>query len=295
MKENEPAGTGPLGLFGNPVEHSFSPLFMNHALFLLDLNYRYLAFSIEENELQHAVQALRTLKFRGVNVTIPFKRSVISRLDHVHEKARIIGAVNCIRNDEGILTGYNTDQAGFIKPLLDRDIRIRDRRALIIGAGGASRAVVTGLVHQGISHLILLNRTERNAASLVDWCREELHCNRMDYVGRPSTLEQNVLTSCDLIVNTTPVGMHPATEQSPVPDGLSFSEQQTVYDLIYNPLETRLLKRAREGGAVRLNGFEMLILQGLYSLACWFPQHEKEIFSLQHKIMDYTRRIVTGK
>jgi shikimate dehydrogenase len=295
MKEMEPASTGLLGLFGNPVEHSFSPLFMNHALSLLDLNYRYLAFSIEENKLQHAVQALRTLKFRGINVTIPFKRSVISHLDHVHEKARKIGAVNCIRNDEGILTGYNTDQAGFIKPLLDRDIRIRDRRALIIGAGGAARAVVTGLVDHDISHMLLLNRTERNAASLVDWCREELHYKHMDYGGKPSQLEQNILTSCDLIVNTTPVGMHPFTEQSPVPDGLSFSEQQTVYDLVYNPLETRLLKHAREGDAVRLNGFEMLILQGLYSLACWFPQHEKKMFSLQHKIVDYTRQVVTRK
>lgn len=295
MKPTKPAHVRPLGLFGNPVEHSFSPLFMNHALSLLNLNYRYLAFAIEESTVEAAMQALRILGFRGANVTIPFKRSVFHHLDHVDDLAKKIGAVNCILNDEGELTGYNTDHAGFIKPLIDRGICIKGRRALVIGAGGAARAVLTGLVDHDISQMLLLNRTERNAATLIDWCKGELLYARIDYGGPPRGLDQKVLKSFDLIINTTPVGMHPATEDAPLSDSLSFAEHQTVYDLIYNPWETRLLGRARAGGAVLLNGFEMLILQGLYSLVHWFPQKEKEILSMQGNIVDYTRQAVTGK
>ena len=295
MKPIKPALTKPLGLFGNPVEHSFSPLFMNHALSLLNLNYRYLAFAIEESTVEAAVRALRILGFRGANVTIPFKQSVSHHLDHVDDLAKKIGAVNCILNVEGALTGYNTDQAGFIKPLIDRGICIKGRRALVIGAGGAARAVLTGLIDQGISDVLLFNRTDRNAATLIDWCTGELQFAHIDYGGPPSNLDQKVLKSFELIINTTPVGMHPATEDAPLSGSLSFAEHQTVYDLIYNPWETRLLGRARAGGAAILNGFEMLILQGLYSLACWFPQREKEIFSLQENIVDYTRQVVTGK
>jgi len=292
MKAMKPACTGPLGLFGNPVEHSFSPLFMNHALSLLNLNYRYLAFAIEESSVKAAMQALRVLGFRGANVTIPFKRSVLHYLDHVDDLAQKIGAVNCILNNDGVLSGFNTDHAGFIKPLVNRGIRLNGKRALVIGAGGATRAVLTGLVDHNISHILLLNRTERNAATLIDWCAGELQFTRIDYDGPPSKLEQKALQSVDLIINSTPVGMHPDTAGAPLSGSLHFSDHQTVYDLIYNPWETMMLSRARAEGATVLNGFEMLILQGLYSLAHWFPRREREIFSLQESIVNYTRQVV---
>jgi shikimate dehydrogenase len=294
MKEAQPAHEKPLGLIGNPVEHSFSPLFMNHALSLLNLNYRYLAFTVEESGVKTALQALRTLRFRGANVTIPFKRAVLVHLDRIDNVAKKIGAVNCIRNDEGVLTGFNTDQAGFIKPLLDRGIDISGRRATVIGAGGAARAVLSGLVDHDVSHMLILNRTERNARDLIDWCTGELQFTRIDYGGPPSKLDQATLKSSELIINTTPVGMHPATGAAPLSNSLSFAAHQIVYDLIYNPLETALLSRARKGDAATINGFEMLILQGLYSLACWFPGKEREIFSLQDNIVSYTKQKVTG-
>jgi shikimate dehydrogenase len=294
MKPTEPALTRPLGLFGNPVDHSFSPLFMNYALSLLNLNYHYLAFAIEERNVETAVHALRILGFRGANVTIPFKQSVLHHLDHVDGLAKKVGAVNCIVNDECTLTGYNTDHTGFIKPLINRGISINGRRALIIGAGGAARAVLTGLVDHDISHLLLLNRTEQNARSLIDWCTGELHFTHIDYGGPPSSLDNKWLHSFDLIINTTPVGMHPGTGNVPLADGLAFTKHQTVYDLIYNPWETKLLNRARTQGATVLNGFEMLIVQGLYSLTHWFPQREEEIVSLQKRIVEYTKQTITG-
>jgi shikimate dehydrogenase len=295
MSSSELALTKPLGLFGNPVEHSFSPLFMNHALKLLELNYRYLAFAVEEDGLHHAVQALRTLHFRGANVTIPFKQSVTAHLDHVDTLAEKIGAVNCIVNDEGVLTGYNTDQAGFVKPLTDRGIGIKGKRALVAGAGGAARAVLAGLAAHGIAQVVLLNRTERNAASLIEWCTKKLQFASITYGGRPRDLEQQLLSSCDLVVNTTPVGMHPNHDCSPLPDTLCFAEHQCVYDLIYNPLQTSLLGKAAQEGAAALNGFEMLIIQGLYSLAYWFPRYAERIFALQEKIMNHTVQTANGE
>ncbi len=294
MKPTAPAQTRPLGLFGNPVEHSFSPLFMNHALELLGLNYRYLAFSIEEKELKSAVHALRVFGFRGINVTIPFKRAVTHHLDRIDRLAEKMGAVNCIVNKDGILTGFNTDHHGFIKPLMDRDIAVKGRRALIIGAGGAARAVVTGLVEQNISALRVLNRTERNARLLIDWCTRTLHFAHIDFGGPASNIDPRSIQSFDLIINTTPVGMHPHCEGSPLAEGMSFGTHQTVYDLVYNPWETNLLIRARAQGATVLNGFEMLIIQGLYSLAHWFPQRADEVFSLQDCIIAYTKEKIQG-
>jgi shikimate dehydrogenase len=268
---------------------------MNHALQLLDLNYRYLAFAVRERDVGQAVQSIRALNFRGTNVTIPHKQFVMQHLDHVHDAAGNIGAVNCILNDNGVLTGYNTDRTGFVKPIKDRGIDIAGRRALIIGAGGAARAVVSGLVEQGTASVLILNRTERNGKDITGWCSGKLHFKDIGYGGPPSKLEQHVLDSFDLIVNTTPVGMHPEIAASPLPAELNFHHDQVVYDLIYNPAESRLLSHAAAGDAVTINGFEMLIIQGLYSLAIWFPQHEDQIFSLQDRIVTYTRRTVSGK
>jgi shikimate dehydrogenase len=292
MKPTEPARTRLLGLFGNPVDHSFSPLFMNHALSLLNLNYRYLAFAIEETNVQTAVDALRILGFKGANVTIPFKQTVLHHLDHVDRLAKKIGAVNCIVNDEGLLTGYNTDHTGFIKPLTDRGVSIDEKCALIIGAGGAARAVLTGLIDRNISRMVLVNRTEQNARSLIDWCMGELHFTHIDYGGPPLSLDNEKLNSFDLIINTTPVGMYPATSDAPLAEGLEFTQHQTVYDLVYNPWETKLLKQARTQGATVLNGFEMLIVQGLYSLVHWFPQRAEHIFSFQKRIVEYTKQTI---
>jgi shikimate dehydrogenase len=287
--------TRPLGLFGNPVEHSFSPLFMNRALGLLGLNYRYLAFSIEEADLETALRSLRVLGFRGINVTIPYKRAVFGYLDRIDEMAERIGAVNCITHERGALTGYNTDHAGFIKPLLDRGFSPRGASALVLGSGGAARGVVAALVDRGIEKITIINRSGTRAEELMAWCGSRLEFTRITYGGDRSALDSLDTASFGLVVNTTPVGMHPHTGDAPVPASLRFRPNQTVYDLIYNPPQTMLLGAGERDGAVTINGMEMLVLQGLYSLARWFPERSGDIFSLQEEIMAYTNENITAR
>jgi shikimate dehydrogenase len=292
MKAHNPANTKLLGLFGNPVSHSFSPLFMNRALELLGLNYRYMAFPIEDELLSQALNSLRCLGFGGVNITIPYKRIVMEYIDTIDENARRIGAVNCIVNRNGTLVGYNTDLTGFMKPLHDRAVSLQGRSAVMIGAGGAARAVCAALVENGIAEILILNRTEKNAHALMDWCSGTLNFIAIGYGGEGKRVAEDALQSFDLVINTTPVGMHPETDRSPLSDHVVFAPGQTVYDIVYNPWEPLLLQRAREHGARTINGFEMLIVQGLYSLVHWFPDHEEEIFSIQTSVVEFTRERV---
>jgi shikimate dehydrogenase len=282
------ARTGLIGLFGNPVEHSFSPLFMNYVLDALNLNYRYLAFSIDPDNLRIAVDSLRTLGLRGVNVTIPYKNSITGFLDDVDEGAKLIGAVNCIVNREGFLVGHNTDVHGFIKPLEDRGISPHGKRVLIIGSGGAARSVMYSLVCEKAAEINLANRTESRAASLIKWCNNTLRYREATFAGPGQKIPQKEMDTYEIIVNATPVGMHPDKAGCPVGKNIVFHSHQVVYDLIYNPPQTELLKRGEEVSARTLNGFEMLIIQGLYSLALWFPAQKRDIFSLQQDIIDHT-------
>lgn len=290
MSRGIDAGTGLLGLLGHPVEHSLSPLFMNRALEELSLNFRYLAFGIPPPDLEAAVAGLRSLGLRGANVTIPHKQAVIPLLDRIDGEARSIGAVNCITRRGGGLAGGNTDHLGFIKPLADRRVDLREARALVIGCGGGARAVVYALVREGIGELVLANRSGRRARELLAWCGEELGFRKASWIGPGTAVTQELADRCNLVVNTTPVGMFPRTRDCPVAGNLVFGPGRVVYDLVYNPPETRLLALARRGGAEAVNGLDMLVTQGLYALARWFPWKKEQIFSLQHDIITYTRR-----
>lgn len=278
-------GTGVIGLFGHPVEHSLSPFFINFVLKSLDLNFLYLAFDIEMEHLKEAVNSLKVLKFRGVNVTIPYKRPVMNHLSSIQDDAKVIGAVNCILNLDGFIHGYNTDYHGFIEPLKKRNIEIRDTSACIIGCGGAARSVLYALVKENVKRIYIVNRTEKNAADFIAWSKDSLKFDKISYTGNGQTLSREVPDDTALIVNTTPIGMFPNINESPLHEDLSFNHTQTVYDLIYNPPMTGLLKKAEADGAVAINGFEMLIIQGLYSLAIWFPDKNEDIFSMQERII----------
>ncbi|MFW6180763.1 MAG: shikimate dehydrogenase [Spirochaetota bacterium] len=294
MSGKTDARTGLLGLLGHPVAHSLSPLFMNRTLERLSLNHRYLAFDVAPPDLEAAVEGLRALGARGANITIPHKQAVVSLLDRMDDEARSIGAVNCLVFREGLLEGGNTDHLGFIKPLIDRGIAIPGRRALVLGCGGAARAVVYALVREGIGELVLANRSESRAGELAGWCTRQLGLERVGYAGPGEEVTRETASSCDLVVNATPVGMHPRTGACPVSEQLAFGPGQVVYDLVYNPPRTRLLALARAGGARTINGLDMLVVQGLYALARWFPGQKEEIFSLQHAIITYTRRRFPG-
>jgi shikimate dehydrogenase len=217
---------------------------------------------------------------------------VFNHLQHIDTAAARIGAVNCVVNNNGRLEGHNTDYRGFLKPLEDRGFSPAEKAVLVLGSGGAARAVIAGCVEAGAAEIAVVNRTEARGVDLVGWCSSTFHFSSITYRGAASSLSSRTLRTFDLIVNTTPVGMYPHEEGSPLPDHLSFSTHQTVYDLIYNPWHTRLFERAQASGALALNGFEMLILQGLYSLALWFPERADEVMGLQDEVLSHTRERV---
>lgn len=259
-----------LGLFGYPLGHSISPLLHNQALKDLGLNYVYLPFPIEPGYLEDGVRAIRALNIRGVNVTIPYKEEVIPFLDEVDSLARKIGAVNTIVNNNGKLKGYNTDFTGFQR-MLEEDgrFRIEGKKAVIIGAGGASRAVGIALCQRGIEEIHLLNRTRERAEELALSWQKYYPEIKIKTGGLEYDYCKPLISRADLLVDTTPVGMAPNMEVEPVIPAEVLHSNLLVVDLVYNPAETTLLKAAKRAGAETLNGLGMLLYQGIEAFKLW--------------------------
>jgi len=262
--------TTALGLIGYPLGHSISPLIHNYALDKLDLNYVYLPFEIEPDQLKEGIQGLRSLKIKGINVTIPYKNDVIPYLDDLDPLAEQIGAVNTINNHEGKLKGYNTDASGFKKMLKeDAGFSIKGKKALIIGAGGASRAVGEVLCQNKIQELHIINRTENKARQLAKKWRENYPAVEIGVKGIAENYYRSIMERMDLIVDTTPVGMAPETDVAPVLAADCFHSNLLVVDLVYNPPETTILRAAKKAGAQTLNGLTMLLYQAVDAFKLW--------------------------
>ena len=284
------AGTKLIGIFGHPVHHSLSPLFMNEALKSLEINCAYLAFDVEGGRLDGAIRALKTLGWVGSNVTIPHKQAAAALVDSLSEDAAAIGAVNCIVNRGGSLEGHNTDHLGFVEPLRERGLALEGSTVALIGCGGAARGVLYALAKEKAAKVYLINRTEKHAREFIAWAGESLRYRTIDYIGGYGGAGGNAalgraVGEARLVVNTTPVGMHPRGGSSPIPRGIAFHEGALAYDIIYNPFKTEFLRSAVSGGAAALNGLPMLIHQGLHSLALWFPERGPEIFALRAKLL----------
>lgn len=253
------------GLFGHPVAHSKSPQMHNAAFKSLGLDCRYLAFDVELERLGEAVSSIRALGMLGVNVTIPHKVEVIPYLDELSEEARLIGAVNTIVQRDGRLIGYNTDGIGYISALQEETgVTVSGKRVLMLGAGGAARAVAAQMALQGASHLTFVaSEAERLAAHLA-------HLTETDGMSFAQLQERGAdcTAGYDLIVNATPVGMHPHVDAVPMPTEW-LREGQLVSDLIYNPRITRFLEEAAARGCSVHGGLGMFIHQGAHSFALW--------------------------
>jgi shikimate dehydrogenase len=278
------------GLLGHPIEHSLSPVFMNYIFRRLRLNAVYKAFDVKPQQISQALRSLKILNFQGLNITIPFKQAAYEFVDALSKEAKLIGAVNCIVNKKGKLIGHNTDHLGFIKSLEDRNLRMRGASVVLLGCGGAARSALYALLQKGIKEVSLINRTQKNAEDFIEWAKETLGFKKMNYIGDRNALSQGIVNDADLLINTTPVGMFPDTNCSPLTEGLQFSSRHTVYDLIYNPWKTTLLKKAERQGALTINGFEMLIFQGLFSLIHWFPDIKDKLFTIKDQVIDYTKK-----
>lgn len=261
------AKTRVVGLLGYPVSHSFSPFIHNAAFRALGLDLVYLAFGVEPSALPAAVAGIRALGFAGANVTIPHKESIMGLLDEIDPLARLIGAVNTIGIREGKLVGYNTDGSGFRRSLQEAGVDPAGKRVLVLGAGGAARAVAFTLARAGCAALILVNRTLERARELAR-ALEESSPAPVDILPWEDRALAGVLPEVELIINTTSVGMSPHRDEVPLnPDLLQ--PHHLVYDLVYNPPETKLLELARRRGCRVISGLSMLLYQGAEAFTLW--------------------------
>ena len=263
------AATTLVGLFGWPVTHSISPQMHNAAFVARQMNWRYLAFSVQPERVPEAIAALPALGLRGVNVTVPHKQAVMPHLHHWTAAAEAIGAVNTIVvGEDGQLTGDNTDAAGFIADLNAHEIDPAGKRALVIGAGGSSRAVVYGLAEAGVQSVTILNRTVAKAVDLAATMQSYFPEINIGSAAFPDDVTASA-ESAELIVNCTSLGMEPRIEGLPWEEDVEFRTEQIVYDLVYNPAMTRLLQLAFTDGATAIGGLGMLVYQGAIAWQKW--------------------------
>lgn len=251
-----------VGVIGHPIEHSMSPPMHNNAFKELNMDYVYVAFHVLPENIEKLIESCKTLDIKGLNVTIPHKTSVIPFLDEIDPTAKKIGAVNTIQFKNGIAKGFNTDGIGAIKSIQEYTT-LKGKNVLIIGAGGASKAISFTLINENINSLVIANRSKENACNLIENIRMQCDFEEISYVDIKDASE--LIDDVDIIINTTPIGMYPKHEVEPPIKTDKINEKHIVMDVIYNPLETALLKEARLNGATTINGTSMLINQGLES------------------------------
>jgi shikimate dehydrogenase len=246
------------GIIGNPIRHSLSPMIHNGAFKRLSWNAVYLAFEVKN--LEEALRGIRGLGMRGVSVTHPFKTEVIPFLDKVEKLAKKIGAVNTIVNQGGRLIGYNTDCDGALEALEEK-MELRWKKVVLLGAGGAARAIGFGLKERDCQ-LIIANRSRDRGEALS----RELKCR---FIPMSSLVKMKAgELEADVVINATSLGMVPREKETPVPKKL-LKQGMMVMDIVYQPLETKFLREAKEKGCLTINGLEMLVRQGVAQFMIW--------------------------
>jgi len=287
MKKEINGKTKIIGIIGKNIENSLSPLFHNQIILKHSLNFCYLPFQVAETNLGKAIQGIKTLNIRGVNITFPYKEKVIKFLDEVKESARRIGAVNTIINNKGILTGYNTDVIGFKKSLQeDGKFTIKGEKAVILGAGGAARAVTYSLLEEGIEGICIFNRTPEKAEKIKQDLSPFFPGSNINIFPLEKERLKDKTEETHLLVNATSLGMPPKIDNTPLPDEKLFHSNLLVYDLIYHPAKTLFLRQAEKAGAKIINGLPMLVYQGIESFYLWtgFKPEGKEVLKMIKRI-----------
>jgi shikimate dehydrogenase len=257
-----------VGLIGYPVKHSLSPAMHNSAFAASGLNWCYVPLPVIPERLGEAIAGLRALGFVGANVTVPHKEVVMSYLDDVTPEAQAIGAVNTIVVREGELIGYNTDGQGFLTALSEGSFDLHGKQAVVLGAGGAARAVVYALAQAG-TQVTVLNRSPVHAQGLVQDFSPLFPALSLRALPLTWQALEEWTTEAHLLVNTTPVGMWPDVDKSLWPEDLAFPSHLTAFDLVYNPRETKFLRQARSSGAKAIGGLGMLVHQGTAAFELW--------------------------
>jgi len=266
-----------LGVFGDPIAHSFSPQIQNAALDACAIEMQYARFHIRVNELRSALLFLRRLNFVGINITVPHKIAAYAQIDEADESATRPGAVNTIRVRDEKLIGSNTDGEGFLRAIrTEFSIDLRDLRVMIVGAGGGTgRAIAWQCALENCERLVLVNRTLKKANVLADQLRPFFSgprvlgpSARLGALALDEPMMRTQLADIDLIVNATPLGMNPS-DPTPVPTRL-LAPHHIIFDCVYGPSKTALIRAAEEAGARGANGLSMLLHQGALSFSIWF-------------------------
>ena len=256
-----------LGVIGAPIGHSLSPSIQNAALRAAGLDYVYTALPVRAGALTSAVHGLRDAGYVGFNVTIPFKTEIIPLMDDLSEDVRRIQAMNAVViGEDGRMVGHNTDVVGFLAGFAERGIALTEKNAVLIGAGGAARAALWGLLRSGVSSVVIgVRSVEKGAALAADFAVD----GDVRAVSFDDTAWIAACSDADIVVQTTPLGMTSHTAEMPPVDTAAMNPAAVVYDLIYTPAETRFLREARAQGCQTINGETMLVAQGAEAFSLW--------------------------
>lgn len=260
-----------LGVIGDPIEHSLSPVMHNAAIASLGVDYVYLAIPVKTADLSIAIAGFNAIGLQGFSITIPHKQAILSFLTEVTSVAKVVGAVNTVWRTDAGWSGTNTDVEGFIAPLQAYNRDWSQTMPLILGHGGAARAVVVGLTQLGCTEIHIVGRDVQRLSqfqqSWLDALPITINVHRWEQLPE-------LMPKADLVVNTTPVGMYPNVEQSPIDNAAmqQLREGAIAYDLIYTPNPTQFLQQAQQQGAIAIDGLEMLVQQGAAALKIWLGQ-----------------------
>ena len=249
-------------VIGDPIDHSLSPAIHNAAFLFLRLDCTYIAYRIPKGELEHGVEALKKIGIAGFNVTIPHKIDMMKLLDEVDDECQLVGATNTVVNDNGFLRGYNTDVGGFLDPIRKRKIDCKNSTVLLIGAGGAARAIVAAFAKEEVNKITIANRTKEKGENIVKFARQ------MGIESEYVELAQagSMVGNYKFVVNASSVGLKgvgcPISTEK-------INKNTIVYDIVYMPVETPLIQQSKNQGATIIYGWEMLLAQAMKSFEIW--------------------------
>ena len=277
-----------IALIGDPVSHSLSPIMQNHALQYLGLDLIYIALPCKNEDLELVLNSLKKINCKGLNITIPHKEKVFDLCSEISPIANKLKAINTLKlNSQKEWSGTNTDVEGFIYPL--KTLNFTKKQSMVLGSGGAARSVIQGLINLNFSTISVVSR---NKSSLEDLIKN--FGNQIEIQGLLNNDDrtQNLIKEANLIVNTTPVGMKTSTnEENTLPYGENFwrslTSKTVVYDLIYNPAPTPLLKFSSQKGCITIDGLQMLIAQGVKSLSFWTNGLEVPLHIMRDSLKKY--------
>lgn len=261
--------TGLYGIVANPIKHSFSPMMHNTAFQTLGIDDVYLAFEVSEDQLDNYITSVKTLNIKGFNISMPYKIKIMKYLDEMTQEAQLCQAVNTVKNENGKLIGHISDGKGFLMSCIEKGWDIRDQKIVVLGAGGAACAIIVALALQGAKEIVVYNRSDK---PFIRNLNEQLECPIiLKSLSDLDSLKQD-LKDTYLLIQTTGIGMEPHANQCLIPDSSYLPKTLKVADIIYNPLETKLLTMAKEKGLEYMNGEGMILYQGAVSFEFWTGQ-----------------------